>query len=72
MTIGAAIFLIALGAIMRWAVSDRIEGVDLQTIGLILMIAGIAGVILEFFRQGMWRRDRDRYDDRPRRDPPPR
>lgn len=57
MTIGAAIFLIALGAILRFAVSDSIEGIDLQTIGLILMIAGVLGVILEFFRQQMWRRD---------------
>ncbi len=56
MTIGAAIFLVAIGAILRYAVSDSIEGLDLQTIGLILMIAGIAGAILEFFRLSMWRR----------------
>ena len=57
MTLGAAIFLAALGAILRYAVSDSIEGIDLQTIGLILMIAGIVGAILEFIRQYMWRRD---------------
>ncbi len=56
MTIGAAIFLVAIGAILRYAVSDSIDGVDLQTIGLILMIAGVAGAILEFFRLSMWRR----------------
>ncbi len=56
MTIGAAIFLVAIGAILRYAVSDSIDGVDLQTIGLILMIAGVAGAVLEFFRLSMWRR----------------
>jgi hypothetical protein len=56
MTIGAAIFLVAVGAILRYAVSDSIEGVDLETIGLILMIAGVAGAILEFVRLSMWRR----------------
>lgn len=56
MTIGAAIFLVAIGAILRYAVSDSIEGVDLQTIGLILMIAGIVGAILEFIRMQMARR----------------
>jgi hypothetical protein len=70
MTIGAAIFLVALGAILRYAVSDSIEGINLETIGLILMIAGVAGVILEFVRQGMWRRDR--ADEPVARDRPPR
>jgi hypothetical protein len=73
MTIGAAIFLVALGAILRYAISDSIEGIDLQTIGLILMIAGVVGIVLEFIRQGMWRdrrRDgevveRERVRDRP-------
>lgn len=57
MTIGAAIFLAALGAILRYAVSDSIDGIDLQTIGLILMIAGVVGAILEFLRLSMWRRN---------------
>ena len=38
--------MIAVGAILRYAVSDSIDGVDLQTIGLILMIAGAAGFVL--------------------------
>lgn len=56
MTIGVAIFIAALGAILRWGVSDSIDGLDLETIGLILIIAGIVGAILEFVRLGMWRR----------------
>ena len=45
MTIGASIFLIALGAILRFAVADTIEGVSLGTIGLILMAAGAVGLV---------------------------
>lgn len=46
MSIAAAIILAAIGAILRYAVSDSIDGVDLQTIGLILMIAGAVGFLL--------------------------
>jgi hypothetical protein len=49
MTIGAGIFITAVGAILRYAVSDSIDGVDLETIGLILMIAGIVGLVLGLF-----------------------
>jgi sugar phosphate permease len=46
MTIGVAIFLIAVGAILRYAVTTSISGVELQTVGLILMIAGIIGLVI--------------------------
>jgi hypothetical protein len=46
MSIAGAIILVAVGAILRYAVSDSIDGVDLETIGLILMIAGAAGFVL--------------------------
>lgn len=49
MTIGASIFLLALGAILRWGVADRVEGVDLSVIGLILMIAGVIGIVIGIF-----------------------
>ena len=59
MTIGASIFLVAVGAILRYAVEDAIEGVDLATIGLILMIAGAVGFLI-----GLWMSiaARRRYD----------
>jgi uncharacterized membrane protein len=44
-TIGASIFLMAAGAILRYAVRDSISGVDLATVGLILMLAGLIGLI---------------------------
>ncbi len=44
-TIGGAIFLAAIGAILRYAVADTVDFVDMPTIGLILMIAGIVGLV---------------------------
>jgi hypothetical protein len=44
-TIGASIFLAAVGAILRFAVEDTISGVDLATVGLILIIAGAVGLV---------------------------
>lgn len=58
MTIGTSLFLLAVGAILKYAVSDSIEGVDLGTIGVILMIVGVVGLVLSFFYMTMWRRDR--------------
>ena len=46
MGIGVAIFLIAVGAILRYAVTITISGVELQTVGLILMIVGILGLAI--------------------------
>jgi hypothetical protein len=46
MPIGTSIFLIAVGAIIRYALTFHVSGVSRPTIGLILMIAGIVGVVL--------------------------
>lgn len=46
MNIGAAVFLIALGAILRYAVTASVAGISLATVGLILMIAGVAGLVV--------------------------
>ena len=59
MTIGASIFIAAVGAILRYAVTDSVSGVDIPTVGTILIVAGlvglVAGLALEFSG-----RDRDR------------
>jgi len=55
MTLGSSIFLLAAGAILRYAVTDRVSGVSIPTIGLILMLAGIAGVVLSLFYMLAWR-----------------
>lgn len=70
MTIGASIFIIAVGAILRYAVSDNIEGIDLQVVGLILMIAGVVGLVLGLFLMQQARSRGDATYDQ-RRDPPP-
>jgi Domain of unknown function (DUF6458) len=44
--IGGSLFLIALGAILYWAVSVEAEGFSINTIGLILMIVGAVGLVL--------------------------
>ena len=67
MTIATAIFLIAVGAILRYAINVESDVIDIQTVGLILMIAGGAGLALsllyELVRQGD-SRDRDEYPQR--------
>ena len=56
MTIATAIFLIAIGAILRYAINVTSDVINIQTVGLILMIAGGAGLALsllyELVRQG--------------------
>lgn len=69
MSIGASLFMIAVGAILRYAVSDSIEGVDLAVIGLILMIVGIVGLLLSLFMYANATRrtdivERDRHVER--------
>ena len=59
MTIGIAIFLIAAGAILRYAVTVSISGVELQTVGLILMIAGAIGLVIAMALTFMGRDDPD-------------
>jgi hypothetical protein len=46
MGIGAGIFLLAIGAVLAFAISDRIGGVDLTTVGYILMAAGALGLVM--------------------------
>ena len=49
MGIGVSVFLIALGAIFKYAVTDAIPGVELGTVGTILMIAGVLGLLVSLF-----------------------
>ncbi len=47
MSIGLSIFLIAVGAILKYAVNiDPIQGVDIQVMGVILMIVGVIGLLV--------------------------
>lgn len=56
MNIGGSLALIALGAILAFAVADSIEGVALGTIGLILMAVGVLGLIVSLIMMSTSRR----------------
>jgi beta-lactamase regulating signal transducer with metallopeptidase domain len=68
MSFGTSIFLIAVGAILRYAVTASVSGISLTTVGLILMIVGAAGLVLSllYLLTARSRRVvRDPYDERP-------
>lgn len=52
MYFGGSIALIALGAILAFAVQDRLSGVDLVMIGYICMAAGALGIVLSLIVNG--------------------
>lgn len=58
MTIGAGLFLIALGAILRFGVTVSTPGFSVHTIGDILMIVGVLGVVLWLVVWAPWGRSR--------------
>jgi hypothetical protein len=76
--LGTSIFLIAVGAILRYAVTKSVEGINLQTVGLILMIVGILGLVLSIFYMAAWAPRRGRIarervvEHDPYEEPPPR
>ena len=54
MTVGTSLFLIAVGAILRYAVTASVSGVSLATVGLILMIVGVVGLVISVFYLLAW------------------
>jgi hypothetical protein len=70
MGIGTSLFLIAVGAILYFAVDASVSGLEIQTVGLILMIVGALGLLIALFLLNSARRsttertvvrDRDLY-----------
>lgn len=79
MTFAGSIFLIAVGAILRFATHFHVKGLDLRTIGLILMIAGVVGLLIAIWQWVVWSRrsrrsevlvDDARVDPRYQQQPP--
>jgi cytochrome c oxidase subunit IV len=67
MGIGTSLFLVALGAILYFAVTASVSGISLATVGLILMIVGGIGLLVSLFMTTAWadrRRDREVVIDR--------
>ena len=73
MGIGVSIFLIAVGAILAFAVEADLAGVDIHVVGFILIVVGLLGLIMTAFIWGPRNRagrsdvvqERRVYDDRP-------
>jgi Domain of unknown function (DUF6458) len=77
MGIGVSIFLIAVGAILAWAVDVNTKGIDLNMVGVILMVVGLLGILLSVIfwsswggvggwrRETVYREGTDPYDRRP-------
>ena len=57
MGIGTSLFLIAIGAILNFAVDASISGIEIKTIGLILMVVGLIGLLISLFFLAQARRD---------------
>jgi hypothetical protein len=49
MSLGASLFLIAVGAILRFAVTAELSGIDLQVVGTILMVIGVLGFAISLW-----------------------
>jgi hypothetical protein len=72
MGIGASIFLVAVGAILAFAVNTSVSGLDIAVVGWILMVAGVIGLAVTLFvfaprnraRAGGVVEERRVYDDR--------
>jgi hypothetical protein len=72
-TIGGSIALIIVGAILRFGVTWKATYVDLHAIGVILMIAGVAGLIISIAFLASRRRGRasaEVYEERHYTEPP--
>ena len=54
MGIGTSLFLIAIGAILVWAVDATVSGIELQTIGWILLAVGALGALLSMIFWSSW------------------
>lgn len=68
MGIGVSIFLIALGAILAFAVSFEVSGLDISVVGYILMIVGLVGLIMTAFIWGPRNRGDEVIEERRVRD----
>lgn len=54
MGLGVSLFLIAIGAILTWAVTADVSGVDVNVVGVILMIVGLVGLLLSLLFWSSW------------------
>ena len=74
MTIGTSIVLVAIGAILKWAVTAQVKGFNIQTAGTVVFVVGLVGLALSIMYTFWWSSPRrDEYEDtRVAQRPPPR
>jgi len=54
MGLGVSLFLVAAGAILTWAVNATVSGVDINAVGVILMVVGLVGLVLSLIFWSSW------------------
>ncbi len=54
MGIGTSIFLIAVGAILRFAVTATVSGISISTVGTILLVVGVVGLLISLLYMTIW------------------
>ena len=54
MGIGISLILIAVGAVLTWAVNADVSGLDINTVGVILLVVGIVGLLLTLLLWSSW------------------
>jgi hypothetical protein len=67
MGIGTSLFLIATGAILYFAVDASVSGIEITTVGIILMVVGIVGLLISLFYTSLWTRRREETEPPPGR-----
>jgi hypothetical protein len=55
MSVGFSLFTIAVGAILKFAVTAQVAGISVSTVGLILMVAGAIGLFVSLWLIGIGR-----------------
>ncbi len=73
MSIGVSILLIAVGAILKWAVTGHVSWINIQTTGTVLFIVGLAGLLISVVYTFWWAHRETAAQDQARqyRRPPP-
>jgi tellurite resistance protein TehA-like permease len=70
MTVSGSIFLIAIGAVLHFALNLRVAYLHIDVIGFILIVAGCAGLALVLIQQTLWARRAREMSVEDRRPPP--
>jgi hypothetical protein len=70
MNVGLSLLVIAAGAILTWAVNADVAGIDLETVGIVLLVVGLAGLlvslVLTFAHESWAPSRREEHHDEPR------